>query len=142
MGGFAPKIAGFAAEDQNPGYRSGMFPDNGLTNSKGVPYTFGPGFPIENTPTKNLANNALGNAERAKRETAAGKKAGVAKVRKADLVNTPDKTRSRKKVFSTTVSSGGVGKKSKSSSPTGGRVAALLKTKDTNNNKDSGDKLG
>ena len=70
------------------------------------------------------------------------KTSGKAKVRKADLVNTPDKTRSRKKVFSTTVSSGGVGKKSKSSSPTGGRVAALLKTKDTNNNKDSGDKLG
>ena len=87
MGGSLPKIAGFAAEDQNPGYRSGMFPDNGLTNSKGVPYIWGPGFPIENT-------------------------------------------------------SGGVRKRTKASSPTSKRVAALLKTKDTSNNKDSGDKLG
>ena len=62
--------AGVAAEQQNPGFRSGMFPQNGLNNSLGVPYTYGIGFPIANTPTKNLANNAIGNKERERRKTA------------------------------------------------------------------------
>jgi hypothetical protein len=139
MGGSLPKIAGFAVEDQNPGYRSGMFPDNGLTNSKGVPYIWGPGFPIENTPTKNLANNELGNAERKRRE-AAGE--GKAKVRPEALQNKVDKKSSGSKVLSSKISSGGIRKRTKTSSPTSKRVAALLKTKDTSNNKDSGDKLG
>jgi hypothetical protein len=63
-------VAGVAAEQQNPGFRSGMFPQNGLNNSLGVPYTWGAGFPIANTPTKNLANNAIGNKERERRNTA------------------------------------------------------------------------
>ena len=55
------------AELQNPGFRSGLFPQSGI---KGVPYTWGAGFPIANTPTKNLANNAIGNKERERRKTA------------------------------------------------------------------------
>ncbi len=54
-------------ELQNPGFRSGMFPQSGIM---GVPYTWGTGFPIANTPTKNLANNAIGNKERERRKTA------------------------------------------------------------------------
>jgi len=61
------KITSGAAELQNPGFRSGMFPQSGI---KGVPYTWGAGFPIANTPTKNLANNAIGNKERERRNTA------------------------------------------------------------------------
>jgi len=63
-------VAGVAAEQQNPGFRSGMFPQNGLNNSLGVPYTWGTGFPVANTPTKNLANDAIGNKERERRKTA------------------------------------------------------------------------
>ena len=54
------------AELQNPGFRSGLFPQD----PEGVPYTWGTGFPIANTPTKNLANNAIGNKERERRKTA------------------------------------------------------------------------
>ena len=61
------KITSGAAELQNPGFRSGMFPQSGI---KGVPYTWGAGFPIANTPTKNLANDAIGNKERERRKTA------------------------------------------------------------------------
>ena len=68
---------------------------------------------------------------------------GEAKVRQVALKNTPDsttpqnKTRSRKKVFNSPVSSAGVGKRSNSAS--GGKVAALLKTKDAPKKED---KLG
>jgi hypothetical protein len=72
----------------------------------------------------------------------ATKKSGEAKVRPEALQNKVDKKSLRTKVFNAPISSATTRKKSKSSSPTGGKVAALLKTKDTNNNKDSGDKLG
>ena len=64
------QVAGVMAEQQNPGFRSGMFPQNGPNNSLGVPYTYGAGFPVVNTPSSNLANNAIGNQERERRKTA------------------------------------------------------------------------
>lgn len=153
MGGFPPggkggmsSVFGVSAEHQNPGFRSGMFPQNGPNNSNGVPYTYGQGFPIENTPTKNLANNELGNAERKKRETAGEGKAGVAKVRKEKLKNTPDKKiikrgkdyRSR---ITSRIQTSGVTKRRNVSRPElGSRVAALLKPKKSSSKK--GDKLG
>ena len=64
------QVVGVAAEQQNPGFRSGMFPQNGPNNSLGVPYAYGAGFPIANTPSGNLANDAIGNQERERRKTA------------------------------------------------------------------------
>lgn len=62
------------------------------------------------------------------------KTSGEAKVRKEELKNTPDKKSSRSRKFNTPISSAGSAKKSK-----GGRVAALLKTKDAPKKED---KLG
>jgi hypothetical protein len=62
-------VAGHAAETQNPGYRTGMFPQNGLNNSRGVPYTWGAGFSDAYTPNENLNSSAAGTAEKNRRKS-------------------------------------------------------------------------
>ena len=63
------QVAGVAAEQQNPGFRSGIFPQNGPNNSLGVPYTYGAGFSDTYTPSEFLNNSAAGIAEKNRRKS-------------------------------------------------------------------------
>ena len=91
------------------------------------------GFPKGSLPSKGFQYQA--DAWKKYDDAQATKKtSGEAKVRKEELKNTPDKKSSRSKKFNTPISSAGSAKKSK-----GGRVAALLKTKDVPKKED---KLG
>ena len=67
--GASTLVAGHAAETQNPGYRTGMFPQNGLNNSRGVPYTWGAGFSDAYSPSEFLNNTAAGIAEKNRRKS-------------------------------------------------------------------------
>ena len=67
--GASTLVAGHAAETQNPGYRTGMFPQNGLNNSRGVPYTWGAGFSNAYSPSEFLNNSAAGIAEKNRRKS-------------------------------------------------------------------------
>ena len=62
-------VGGVAAEHQNPGFRSGMFPQNRLNNAWGVPYTWGSGFSDAYTPSEFLNNSAAGIAEKNRRKS-------------------------------------------------------------------------
>jgi hypothetical protein len=53
------------AEKQHPGLRTGAF----ATSPANTPYTFGTGFPAENTPSEYLNNSAIGIAEKNRRKS-------------------------------------------------------------------------
>ena len=65
----AMQAMGVATEQQNPGFRSGMFPQNGPNNSRGVPYTWGSGFSDAYSPSEFLNNSAAGIAEKNRRKS-------------------------------------------------------------------------
>jgi len=65
----AMQATSLMAEQQHPGFRSGQFPQNGLNNSRGVPYTWGSGFSDAYSPSEFLNNSAAGIAEKNRRKS-------------------------------------------------------------------------
>ena len=75
-------VGGVAAEKQNPGFRSGMFPQNRLNNAWGVPYTWGSGFSDAYTPSEFLNKSAAGTAEKNRRKSLTSDQYGRGLLRK------------------------------------------------------------
>ena len=103
-------VGGVAAEKQNPGFRSGMFPQNRLNNAWGVPYTWGSGFSDAYTPSEFLNKSAAGTAEKNRRKSLTSDQYGRGLLRKkasaSKKASTPKKESAPPPVLRDNISTG------------------------------------